>query len=178
MRCFLAIELGEETKKELIKIQKHLPEAKMKLVEEENLHLTLKFFGEIEDFQANKIKEILKQIKFGKFKANLGNIGIFPSSNFIRVVWVSLEPSEKIKELHKIIDEMLGNEKMREDKAFESHITLARIKFVKDKKIFIDEFKKIDIKQIEFEINSFILKESILTEKGPIYKDIEKFDLI
>lgn len=177
MRCFLAIEIEKEAKKELMKIQKQLPDAKMKLVGEENIHLTLKFLGEVEDFKINKIRETLKQIKFGKFKANLGNTGIFPSPNFIRVVWVSLEPSEKIKELHKIVDEILEKEKIREDKAFESHITLARIKFVKEKQGFVDELEKINVKPVEFEVNSFVLKKSTLTEKGPVYEDIEKFDL-
>ncbi len=60
MRCFLAIELPEEVREELVRIQKQLPEAKFKLVEPENLHLTLKFLGELSDFQVNKVKYTLK----------------------------------------------------------------------------------------------------------------------
>ena len=49
MRCFIAIELPNEVKKEIFKIQKKLPQAKLKLVSHENMHLTLKFLGEIKE---------------------------------------------------------------------------------------------------------------------------------
>jgi 2'-5' RNA ligase len=179
MRCFLAIELPEEAKKELSRIQKEIAgsNVKMKLVEKENLHLTLKFFGEVSDYQVNKIKELLKQVRFEKFQANLGISGVFPSSSFIRVVWVSLEPSEKVKELHGKIDEMLEKEKFRKDKVFESHVTLARVKFVKDKQQIMNKLKEIKVKPMKFQISSFVLKKSTLTEKGPVYGDVAKFDL-
>ncbi|MEM4153044.1 MAG: RNA 2',3'-cyclic phosphodiesterase [Candidatus Pacearchaeota archaeon] len=178
MRCFLAIELPEKAKEELLKIQKELPEAKMKFVEPENLHLTLKFFGELTDFQVSKVKETLKQIKFEKFKANLGNIGVFPSLSFVRVVWVSLEPSKKVKELHDLIDVTLRKEKFSQDKAFESHITLARVKFVRNKEEFVKKLKEIKVKPIEFQIDKFYLKKSTLTKQGPIYETIKEFELI
>lgn len=179
MRCFLAIELPEKIKDELLKIQEQIKDnnIKMKLVEKENLHLTLKFFGELNDYQVNKIKESLKQIKFKKFKANLGILGVFPSLNFIRVAWISLEPSEKVKELHNEIDEVLEKEKFRKDKIFESHLTMARVKFIKNKQELINKLKEIKIKPLDFEVSSFVLKKSTLTEKGPVYEDIIKFNL-
>lgn len=173
MRAFLAIEISEEAKHELIKIQKQLPDAKLKLVEPENLHLTLNFFGEIDDKKANKIKELLSEIKFQKFKGHLGKIGFFPNEKFIRVVWVSLEPNGRVKELHKEINKVLNIK----EEDFESHITLARIKFIKNKEEFVKEVKKINVKTVEFDVDSFVLKKSTLTEKGPIYGTIKEFRL-
>ena len=179
MRCFLAIELPEEIRKELSRLQKDITDsnAKMKLVEHENLHLTLKFFGELDDYRVNKIKETLKKIKFNKFRATLGVMGVFPSADFIRVVWVGIEPSDKVKELHQEIDNLLGKEKFSKDKAFESHVTLARVKFVKNKQELINKLKETKIKPHGLEISSFVLKKSTLTEKGPVYEDIARFDL-
>lgn len=178
MRCFLAIKLPEEIKNEILKIQKQLPEAKLKLVEPQNLHLTLKFLGNINDFQLNKIKEALKKIKFEKFRASLGDIGVFPSYDFIRVVWVGMEPSEKIKQLHEKIDFVIEKENFKQDKNFESHITLARIKFIKNKEEFIKKLKEIKVKPIEFLVEKFSLEKSTLTREGPIYETIKEFFLI
>lgn len=173
MRCFLAVDLPKKVKDEIEKIQKQLPEKDLKKVEKENLHLTLKFFGEIDDKKINEIKEKIKDFKFEKIKCNLGTIGVFPSSSFIRVVWVSLEPQDKIKELAKKINEKLNS---RDDR-FESHITLARIKFLKNKKEFIEKLKEIKVNPIEMTIDSFSLKKSTLTEKGPVYETIIEFKI-
>ncbi len=177
MRCFLAIEIPDEVKKELARIQTLIPESKMKFVERENLHLTLKFLGELSDFQVNKAKEALKQVNFGKFKANLGEVGVFPSQSFVRVVWVALEPLEKVKELHHLIDAALEKEKFRADSAFESHITLTRVKFIKDKREFFKKLKEVKVTPIEFTVEKFVLMKSTLTEQGPIYEKIMEYTL-
>lgn len=177
MRCFIAIDLPDEIKNELTRIQKLLPDASMKLVEPSNLHLTLAFLGEVTDFEANKIKEALKQIRQEKFIAHLGKIGVFPSESFIRVAWTSLEPVEKFNELNKKII-LAIKQTLKIDERFESHVTLARVKNLTDKQEFIGKLKKIQAKQLEFEISSFVLKKSTLTGEGPVYEDIIKFDLI
>lgn len=177
MRCFISIDLPQEIKNELEKIQKQIPEAKLKSVEKDNLHLTLVFLDELTDYEINQIKEELKKITFKKFDAHLGKIGIFPSESFIRVLWVGLEPSNQIKMLH---DEIFNKIKeiKRFDSRFESHISLARIKFIPDKSKFIEKLKKIKINPLKFELNDFSLKKSTLTENGPVYEDIVKFELI
>lgn len=180
MRCFIAIDLPDEVKEELSKIQNEIAseKSKLKFVEPQNLHLTLKFLGEISDYNLNQIKEVLKQIKFRKIEARLNDIGIFPSQNYVRVVWVGLEPSEEIKELRKKIDEVLSNINIaKKDKRFESHVTLARVKFILDKKAFAEKLQKVRVKQLDFNIDSFKLKKSTLTKTGPIYEDILVFKL-
>ncbi len=138
----------------------------------ENLHLTLKFFGEIYDNRINEIKEKLKNFKFEKIKCHLEKIGFFPSDSYVRVIWISLEPQEKIRELAKQINESLDSKNMK----FESHITLARVKKIKNKKEFLERLKKVKIEQIEMIIDSFSLKKSTLTKEGPVYETIKKFN--
>ena len=171
-RCFIAIDLPENIKKEIIQIQKSLPEFKGKLTEEENLHLTLKFLGEISDETANEVKERLKKIKFKKFKSNLKGLGVF-SEQFIRIVWMKLENCD---ELQKEIDNSL-RDLFKKEERFMSHLTIARVKAVKDKKLFIETLEKIKVKPVEFSVDSFKLKKSVLTEKGPIYEDLLKVEL-
>ncbi len=174
MRCFISIELVEEAKKGIIKVQSELQKKKLfsgKLTEPENLHLTLKFLGEIEDERVDEIAGRLREIKFKKFKAELKECGVF-SENFVRIIWVHLAGCE---ELQKEIDRKLTGLFQKEAR-FMGHITIARVKSVKDKKALLDELKKIKLSG-EFFAEKFSLMKSTLTEKGPIYETIEDFSL-
>lgn len=177
MRCFIAIDLPGQVKEEINKIQNKLPEAKLKLVQKENLHLTLVFLDDLSEAQINKLIEKLKKIKLKKFEASLGKIGIFPSNSFIRTVWIGLEPLDTINKIHKLIFEEIRSIS-KFDERFESHITLARVKLIKNKTKFMDKLENIDVPAIKFQVADFKLKKSTLTEKGPVYEDISKFDLI
>jgi len=185
MRCFIAIDLN--IKVELKRIQEHLQNdnrnmIKANFVNPEILHLTLRFLGELDDFKVNKTKDIvreaLKNARIQKFNARLNSLGVFPSEHFIRVVWASLEPNEKFLEIHNIIDNELEKLKIKKDERFESHVTLARVKWLKDKKDFIEKLKKIKVEPVEFVVDSIKLKKSTLTKQGPIYEDIYEFKLI
>ena len=178
MRCFLSIDLSKEVKKELGRIEEELKQLKeiahLRFVEPKNLHLTLKFFGEVTDSQVNDIKEALKDIKLEPFKVKLNSVGVFTPS-YIKVIWIDIFPDVAVKDLHHKIDENLNKKGFRKDKGFEAHVTLARVKSVRDKKEFLSKIKSIKPKSIEFNINSFSLKKSTLTEDGPIYENIIKF---
>lgn len=172
MRCFIAVDLPAEIKKELEKIQKSLPEFKGKLTERQNLHLTFKFLGEISEEQVKETKERLKRIKLKKFKARLGKVWVFTESS-IRIVWINLENCDALqKEIDSALEGLFAWEKN-----FTSHITLARVKAVKDTRGFLDDMKKLKAKPMEFEVAKFSFKKSTLTEKGPIYEDIAEFSL-
>jgi len=173
MRCFLAVDLPEEVKEELLKIEREIqPFLTGNFIESKNMHLTLKFFGEVDESKLKEIRKKLKKIKFKKFKASLGKFGFF-SPSFIRIVWISLEPKEVIKNLYEEVEKTLGNK----PSGFESHVALVRVKKIDDKRSFLSKTLRIKIKSKEFEIKNFVLKKSTLTSKGPIYEDIEKFEL-
>ena len=63
------------------------------------------------------------------------------------------------------------------DTRFHPHLTLARIKFVKDKQDFMDKLNKIPVKELEFSVKSFKLIKSTLTPEGPVYEDVAEFSL-
>ena len=178
-RCFIAIDLPKEITDELSRVQKEIysEDAKLLNVKPENIHITLKFLGEIDDGQMEKAERVLAGLKFKKFKAKLDSIGVFPNESFIRVVWVGINPGERINEIHDTLDTELHREGFALDNEFENHATLARVKVVKDKKAFIEQLGKIKVKPLEFEVNSIALKESMLTPNGPIYGDIFKIKL-
>src|SRR3990172_2411149 len=88
-RIFIAIEFPSDIVKEIARIQELISKVKFtgKLTELENLHLTLKFFGEVDDIKLGKIKEALKKVEFSKMDLKLGKAGTFSVGGNPRIVW-------------------------------------------------------------------------------------------
>ncbi|OYT37766.1 RNA 2',3'-cyclic phosphodiesterase [Candidatus Pacearchaeota archaeon ex4484_31] len=176
MRSFIAIQLPKKVREECIKVQEKIKDfVKAKFVEEENFHITLKFLGNIDEEKVKEISKTLKDLHFKPFKLKLCNLGVFPSEKFVRVIWIGVKPKEKLLELQKRIDDCLATIGFKKEKRFEGHITIARIKYVKDRKSLLEELRKTKPKDVEFEVKSFELKKSTLTEKGPIYETLSVF---
>ncbi len=177
-RCFIALELSRESINEIKKVQKLLKEKVLftgKLTEPENLHLTLKFLGEISDDKIEEVKKRLRDIKVDRDRnAELGEIGYF-SKAVPRIIWVKLN-GKIVFELQKKIDETLA-ELFGVENRFMSHITIARIKYIKDKKWFKDYLKSVKARRIGFEVKDFVLKSSELFPEGPVYSDVERYEL-
>jgi RNA 2',3'-cyclic 3'-phosphodiesterase len=171
-RCFISVDFNEEVKNQISKIQEKLPEFVGKKTELQNIHLTLKFLGEIEEEKINQIKEKLKEIKLKSFFAEINSIGVF-SEKFVRIIWLNINNCDF---LQKKIDETLRDIFDKEER-FQGHITIARVKKIKDKKKFLEELKKIYFQKIRFKVNRFYLKESVLTGKCALYNNIEIFEL-
>jgi len=174
-RCFIAIEFSDEVIKEIARMQELIVKTKFtgKLTELENLHLSLKFLGEIDDEKIGKVKEKLKTIKFSEMKLKLGKIGTFSIHGRPRIVWIKIE-GKQIYDLQKKIDEIL-KDLFKPEERFMSHLTIARIKYVKDKKGFSEHIDSMHTKPISFDVSSFKLKKSELKPLGPAYNDLEVY---
>ena len=173
MRLFIAIDFSE-LKDYFLELQKQLPE-KSKLSLTKSFHITLKFLGEVSPDKVDEVIGKLRAIKFEPFGVSLGFIGIFPTENYIRVVWVGINPEDKILELQKDIDESL-KPLFKKEKDFKAHITLARVKYPEDKKQFLEDLRKIKAENRKIEVKDFRLIKSTLTPQGPVYEDLEVFN--
>jgi RNA 2',3'-cyclic 3'-phosphodiesterase len=169
MRTFISIEFPKEIKEEILKIQKQLPSFNGKKTEFENLHLTLKFLGEIEEKTLSIIRERLRNVKTKQFSVEIDSIGMFSD----KILWIGIMNCE---ELQKEIDKNL-NSVFEPENRFMGHLTIARIKQLKNRREFLDKIKRIKITPLKFKAEKFNLKKSTLTEKGPIYEDIEVYNL-
>lgn len=175
-RCFIAIEFSDEVIKEIARMQELLGKTKFtgKITELENLHLTLKFLGEIDDKKIEEVKKKLKEVGFDEMKLKLGKIGIFSVRGKPNIVWIKVEGKE-IYDLQRKIDEKL-KDLFKPEERFMSHLTIARVKYVKDKKGFLEHVNSIHVKPIAFEVSSFKFKKSELKPIGPVYTDIEVYE--
>ena len=172
MRLFIAIDFSE-LRDYYGELQQHLPKnARLSLVK--SFHLTLKFLGEVQSHNVDEIAGILKNVKFERFEAYIDSLGIFPTENYIRVVWVGLKPEDKILDLQNKIDESL-RKFFKKEKDFKVHITLARVKYPEDKKSFVEQVKNIKVEKKKIEVKDFRLVKSALTAKGPVYEDLKIF---
>ncbi len=173
MRCFISVDIPDKIKREIQNVQEHLPELSGKKIEYANLHLTLKFLGEVDESLISEIKERLSEVKLKKFETEIDSIGLF-SEEFIRIIWLHLANCE---ELQKQIDEGLKN-LFKPEKRFMSHLTIVRVKSINDKEFFLKELKEIKHSKVNFLVDKFNLKKSVLTTKGPIYETLGEYNLI
>ena len=172
MRCFIGIDLSIVLIKEIQKIQKKLEHNFTgRLTSSENLHLTLKFLGEIEEDTINDVKKRLSSITHPPFELILKDVGFF-SQKFIKIIWVSVSDVP----LQLLVDNCLKDIFKLENR-YMGHITIARVRSLADKKSFLQLINATTINEESFMVKDFCLKESILTPDGPIYKDIDRYKL-
>ena len=176
MRLFIAFDVPDDAKEYMAKVQGIIGNnlAEIRWVKKEQMHLTLKFLGEVQPDIATKIREELGKIRFDSFMVYLNSIGVFPNENYIRVVWIGLEPEKRIIGLQRGIDEKL-KKLFKKEKDFKAHITLGRVKYVGNKEQFFSKLKSIKAEKKSFRVDSFKLMKSTLTWQGPVYEVVEEF---
>ena len=182
MRSFISMDIhSKEVLDKIDAFQKKLKSSAcpMKAVERENLHLTLKFLGEISEPSYKRIVESLEPTlqEFSSFEVELKGTGFFPSISDLRVVWVGLNAPE-IVYIQKEIEDTVNSMGFAEDKKFVPHLTVCRIKSSLNKKSLLNVLD--DYKNYEFGadmIKGINFKKSTLTPSGPIYETLKEFKL-
>jgi len=183
MRAFIAIEVSDEVRDNLLKAQERIgsKSAKIKFVERENFHVTLKFLGEIDDATAEEAKRALEEIakKHKKHRVRVKGIGVFPNPNYVRVIWAGIENDGGIKAIARDVEREMRRLGFKKEKDFVAHITIGRVKFVRDKLEFAMALKELANEDFgEFDVEAIELKKSTLTPKGPIYETVARFELV
>ncbi len=182
MRAFIAIDVNEGVRNNLVKAQERVgtKAAKIKFVEPENLHITIKFLGEINEATAEEVKKALAEIakKYRKHRVRVKGIGVFPNPNYVRVIWAGIENDEGIKAIARDVEREMRRLGFKKDKDFVAHITIGRVKFVRDKLELEMALKDLANEDFgEFDVEAIELKKSTLTPKGPIYETVARFEL-
>lgn len=176
MRLFIALSIPERIREKLYEEAENLKREGLfegKITEKENIHLTLKFLGDVGEEKVDSIIERLNQIKEKKIEVMFGSLGVF-DEDFVRIIWASLLGIEGLQE---DVDRSLRGIFAKEER-FMSHITIARVKSVREKRGLIDRIKKIRLDNLKFRVESFELMSSKLSGKGPEYSVVERFELL
>lgn len=175
MRTFIAIPIPDDIKSYLADIQSNLGKCNLeaKWINTNNIHITLKFLGEIEP---EKIPSIQKTIEntaknFLSLDLKLTEFGFFPNPRNPRVFFISTNQEKKLQEIAYRLEEELETLGFEKEFKFKNHLTLARFKGRKNLSSLIEKIQTIKIEQ-SFPANQIILYQSTLTPTGPIYKKL------
>lgn len=183
MRSFIAIDIEKkDVVEKIVNIEQLLKKsgAILKLVEPENLHITIRFLGEIDEKDVPILKATIEKnvAQFNPFVISLKGIGAFPTKKNPRVVWIGVEKNrDMVIQIAKKINTDLDKMGFRIDKhEFHPHVTIARVKrFNSTLKSIIQQNKEIEIGDII--VRKVKIKKSTLTPQGPIYTTLEEIPL-
>jgi len=176
IRAFIAIELPEQIHDNLRKLQDNLkePMPDVRWIKYGNVHLTLKFLGDIESKRVDKIIKSIMDITehFPSFTASLSGIGAFPNSRKPSIIWAGIDKGfNVISEIAREIESSM--EKLgfpREKRPFKPHLTIGRVREIRHADMMAESLENLTIDDIgEFAVEKVSLIKSQLDPAGSIY---------
>lgn len=177
MRVFSGIKLDNNVRNEIRKLLLFLEKAKerLKIVSSNNLHITLRFLGNLSCDDVEKYSRRLSDecLKLKPFSITAKGVGFFPNKNSVRVIWAGLEESPELRRIHSASESAAQQIGLAPEKKFHAHITVCRVRssipgvFIQDieKNFQSTLWGKIDVDEIT-------IFESILHPDGPEYKEL------
>lgn len=183
MRCFIAIRFPDEVNRELSRQIDYLAGtgAAVRWVKAENLHVTLKFLGDVQDHEVQDVHRALSRVSCPPMSLSVCGLGCFPPSRRPRVVWAGLEGDvDRLVSLAADIEQQvapLGYPP--EERGFRAHLTIGRVKGQRniDALMLAIERRAQQLRTPEAEIDTFALYQSELGGGGPRYYKIGTYHL-
>jgi len=182
-RAFVAIDIDEVIRQRLVAVQQQLTAtgAQLKLVEPENIHVTMKFLGDVPDDKISAVADALRVAAGGAkpFDINVRGIGVFPNLRYMRVIWAGVvDGRDAVIAIQRSVDRELQKLGFPPERDFVPHLTLARVKTAHRKEQLAASIKELG--NMEFGVTraqAVELKQSTLTSKGPIYSTLSRIEL-
>lgn len=181
IRSFIAFDMNSESVlKKITDVQALITKtgADLKLVEPKNIHITVRFLGNITVSMVEKIFEEMKKIQFIPFNVKIRGAGAFPNAHYPRVLWAGItEGADQLRNIFTQLEPRLRSLGFTPDsKGFSPHLTIARVKSGRNKA----ELAKLLSEKTDYEFGiihaeCLKLKKSDLTPKGPIYSTLKEF---
>lgn len=197
MRLFIAVKLTEQLRQEVATLQKELRSTggDVKWVEPENLHLTLKFLGEVSEDRLPPLKAALQQatLHLSPFTVSLEGVGAFPRLEHPRVLWVGVNTGkEPLIQLAQKVEQACSpfilpapartiggsGSLSKEDRPFSAHLTIGRARSSERLAQLVKKLQGIEFKgQTVAPVGQITLFQSTLSPKGPIYTCLAEIPL-
>jgi len=184
IRSFLAIELPKPILRKIEEVQGDFrsTHADVRWVNPEKIHLTLKFFGNIEESRIDPIFKFIGEVirNTHPFSLKVRGVGAFPSLKNPRVIWMGLvNGKEVLASLQKQIEIQLGKIGFQpEDRPFHPHLTLGRMRSSRGKEELVGRMEKHRDEEFgDFKIERVVLFKSDLKPTGPIYTPLRELRL-
>ncbi|HWQ65646.1 MAG TPA: RNA 2',3'-cyclic phosphodiesterase [Methanospirillum sp.] len=173
VRLFVAAEITEDVRDQYAEVQEMIRQSKARLtlVDPADMHITLKFIGDVDGTLIPQITDVLRRVSGSQFTLDLGPVTA-NSPKSPRVIWGELHDDGTCRRLAGEIDAALSPLGIEaETRKFRPHITIARVRQF-HQSLFEEIATITDSCSGSFSVDRFVLKKSELTPQGPIYTDI------
>ena len=183
IRTFIAIDIPEDIKNKIFEVERKLMQtgANAKWENKEKFHITLKFLGDVEENMIDKIHKTLENAlsEFNQFEVQYEGVGCFPGLSKPRVIWVGCkDETGKLNSLRNIVeDEMVKLGFKPEDKEFNAHVTLGRVKKGGALENLIKMLKNINFPPVKGKVTEVLVMKSDLKPTGSVYTVLKKIKL-
>jgi RNA 2',3'-cyclic 3'-phosphodiesterase len=183
VRLFLAIDPGEECRRSLLGALAGVRDAAsgVRWVQDDKLHVTLAFFGEVEEKLIDQIRDATAEVvaRHARFPATISGSGVFPDWRRPRVVWVGLHDGDRLIELGKNLGKMCASLGFPPDHPFRAHLTIGRVPrplSAGDRKILQSALAGLTVTH-PFDVKRVVLMRSTQSAKGSVYSEVASFPL-
>lgn len=184
-RVFCAVELPDVVRARLedhvSRLRKEVPEVAASWTRVENIHLTLKFFGNVAVDRIQRISEAAERAvkQFSVFQIGVGETGVFPRPSRPQVLWIGVsDPSRKLTVLQERFEnECAADGFAKEDRAYRPHLTIARLRKPEGARRLADAHLQMRFPPIEMAVKELVVFRSELSPKGSKYTKIFAADL-
>jgi len=180
IRSFVAFDIdSKQVLNRLCEAQSNLLRsgADLNLVEPRNIHITLRFLGDITPSMVDKIGQEMQNITFKSFDVEIKGVGVFPNLRYAKVIWAGIQEGEE--ELGEIFGQLEPRLRLLgfapDTKGFSPHLTIARVRSGRNKSELttsVTEMNAFEFGKVKAE--SLRLKKSVLTPQGPIYSVLKE----
>ena len=147
----------------------------LKPVERENIHLTLKFLGNVSTARLAEVKSSLLQLAFPSFSVEIKGAGAFPNLNRMNVIWVGVsEGWSQVEQIYEQVEKLLSSLGFkRENRPFSPHITIARVRSSRKRDEIANFLRRLSDETFgTISVDNVRLKQSILSSSGPKYSTL------
>ena|SRR5690348_16885386 len=175
MRLFVALALPDEVAATLALIQSGVPGARWST--RDQLHLTLRFIGEVDGRTASAIDDALSLVRAPAFRLTLKSVGQFGGRN-PNALWVGVETNPALLHLQRKLESALQRAGLRaETRKYTPHVTLARLRGSPTSKVigFLAQHSLFGVPP--FDVRGFILYSSVTTPNGSLYRAEKAYPL-
>ena len=185
-RVFCAVELPdyvrERLREHIQRVRAAVPDAAASWTRVENIHLTLKFFGNVDVGRIPAISDAASRAveDFSPLHIRVATTGVFPKPSRAQVLWIGVsDPSGELSSLQRQLEDECAKKGFdKEGRAYRPHLTIARLRKPEGARQLADAHLQMEFEPIEIELNELLVFRSELSSKGSRYTAISRHKLL
>ena len=185
-RVFCAIEIPEEVREEVAahisELKRAVPQTQASWSRPENVHLTLKFFGEIAQMKVEQLSTAASRVvsSSNRFRINVAQTGVFPTRGIPRVLWIGInDPESNLQQLQARLEVECAEEGFeKEARPYHPHLTIARLRKPRGARTLAEAHQELEFKPAEVLVSELLVIRSELERNGACYTTISRHALV